>query len=302
MTSAAFLGMDVEGVERTATRFRTAARRIELLEREVDAIVGQLRGRWVGPGAQRFFDAWQSTYRPTCRRLGDDVERLASKLDAQAFDQTVTSATNNGTEAWAYRFTHVADWAGFGDVWDAFSDGWDGVSFVTNVLGVVLPIAGIVENLAPLGGSTWRYAGWVYDVTESVLHVAEIGRVLPVIGIGMDTISAVDHLFDDGRFNANGIDNALFDGTAAVLGGAALVASGSVVGLPAGVVLGGLAVGVSFAGVAYDRWNKNHSVKDFGAYKTVSRRAKAARRTADAAWNGGKKRAAAAADAAWPFD
>lgn len=217
--------------------------------RELHAAV--VKTGWKGPDSERFKARWNSTLRPTLRSTGAKLEDAAKLLVAQAAEQVEASAakdfaapprvpqnppTGNDGKKWSDVFTdpnyqHAP--GGLEFVWEKFFGG-DGA-----------------------GGSTFTNAmKWVADKFMWNLSLADdLAKYMPtfnkILGVGGKALAGLGIVLG-GLDIWSGIENKdpfrIADGTiSAGLSAASLVLMGSVVGAPAGVIVGavGLAWGIA---------------------------------------------------------
>lgn len=93
----AFVGMDVEQVEKLGNDLRSQAERIDEIGARIDDLIRQMATVWRGSDAERFADWWSGQHRPALRAVFDAIEGLARSAKNNAEDQTRASGAGSAS-------------------------------------------------------------------------------------------------------------------------------------------------------------------------------------------------------------
>lgn len=252
-------GMDTGRGREIAAQLRLQSGVVSDISTQGTAMMQLLEEVWSGPDAQEYGNRWTSA-RPQLDRVGQMLDDMGAELMRQAEDQDRASTQAGGGPDGGPRGPQLPTLPPMPSL-PSLPDIFDGVFELGK---------GLLEGL--LGGLRSLYStaaqlfvsglDFLRDTTKFLSKfrglgalLKGLGKGLPFLGSflsGLDIGEALHRLTRDGGWKdpdawlqlAQGGTGAI----AGVLGAAALVASGTIVGLPAGAVLGGAAL--VFGGVS----------------------------------------------------
>ncbi|WP_457963064.1 hypothetical protein M1E17_16485 [Arthrobacter sp. D1-29] len=263
-------GADIEQLRTLSKTMGQSGSRLKTVESTVNSLVQS--AAWKGADGDRFRSEWTSSLRPMLSRTSESLESQSQLLLKHADEQD--QASNSGRGAASSPAPSGAGDPGNGSGpernWgDAFTDpdyehAPGGIQWLLEKAGVndgsaASSIANALKFAADKFSWNLELAQVEAGVSKFFGFMGHAGKVLGVLG---GAIGVLDVL--------SGIDNKdpfrIADG---VIGGglsvAAVLATGTIVGAPAGVVLGGLALGWGLLGMMSGDVPVTKRIWDFGA-------------------------------------
>ncbi len=264
-------GADIEQLRTLSQSLGTSGSRLKTVESTVNSLVQS--AAWKGSDGDRFRSEWTSTLRPMLNKTSVSLQEQSRSLLKHADEQEKASTAGSaGTSSPAPSGPGGGSGGGSGPErgWgDSFTDpdyqhAPGGIEWLLEKIGLGDggPAADITSALMFVADKF----NWNLELAQVQSGVSKFfdfmkgaGKVLGVLGgaIGvLDIFSGIDNK-DPFR---------IADG---VIGGglsvAALVATGTIVGAPAGIVLGGLALGWGLLGMVSGDVPVTKRIWDFGA-------------------------------------
>ncbi|WP_426990105.1 WXG100 family type VII secretion target [Pseudarthrobacter sp. Y6] len=262
-------GADIEQLRALSKSLGHSGTRLKNVESSVNSLVQSTV--WKGEDGARFRSEWTSSLRPMLNKTSESLQEQSRSLLVHADEQDQASNSNAGAGAGSTPVTPGS--TGGSDPQRNWGDSFTDPDYQHAPSGIewLLEKIGVGDGSAASGIATaLMFAAdkfnWNLELAQVQAGVGKFfdfmkgaGKVLGVLGGAIGVLDVLSGIENKDPFR-------IADG---VIGGglsiAALVATGTIVGAPAGVVLGGLALGWGLLGMMSGDVPVTKRIWDFGA-------------------------------------
>lgn len=285
-------GADVEQLRALSKSMGQSALRLENVASTVNALVQS--AAWKGADGDTFRNAWTSSLRPMLNKAADSLQHHSKSLVVHAAEQE--KASNDGTHTASTAATPaqpLQQTSANGRNWgDAFTDpnyehAPSGMEWLLEKAGAedgnqASDIASALQFVADKFNWNLELAQVEKGVSRFFDFMKGAGKALGVLGGAIGALDVLSGIEGKDPFR-------IADG---VIGGglsiAALAATGTILGAPTGIVLGGIALGWGLLGMVSGDVPVTKRIWDFGAEVVGSVRDMAGAAKNAMGWAGGK--------------
>ena len=288
-------GADIEQLRALSKSMGQSRQRLQNVESTVNSLVQS--AEWKGADGENFRSAWTSSLRPMLSKATESLEHQSKSLLTQAAEQEqastgggVGASSTAGVDTSASTLTPTypkdRNWD------DAFTDpnyehAPSGVEWLLEKF-----IAGDGNEASDIVGAIQFVAdkfSWNIDLAQVEKGVSKFfdfmrgaGKVLGVLGTAVGALDIASGIEGKDPFR---VADGLIGGGLSI---AALAATGTILGAPAGLVLGGVALGWGLLGMASGDVPVTKRIWDFGKGVVGSVKDMAGAAKKAAGWAGGK--------------
>jgi uncharacterized protein YukE len=285
-------GADIEQLRALSQSLGRSGTRLKSVESTVNSLVQS--SAWKGTDGDRFRSEWSSSLRPmlshTSEALQDQSRSLLKHADEQ---EQASGAGPSSVPAGSGGGSGSANSSNPGPGWgDAFTDpnyqhASSGIEWLLEKMGVgdgsaASGIASALMFVADKFNWNLELAQVQAGVSKFFDFMKGAGKVLGVLGGAIGVLDVLSGIDGKDPFR---IADGLIGGGLSV---AALVATGTIVGAPAGIVLGGLALGWGLLGMMSGDVPVTKRIWDFGAGVVGAVKDVASAASDAVGWVGGK--------------
>ncbi|MFC9332622.1 hypothetical protein [Arthrobacter sp. NPDC057009] len=260
-------GADIDQLRALSKSIGQSKQRLENVESTVNSLLQS--AAWKGADGDKFRNAWTSSLRPMLSKATESLEHQSKSLLTQAAEQEKASSAG-GVNTSLTRGISVQASTGKSRNWGgAFTDpNYDhapsGVEWMVEKFGAedgnaASDIASAIQFVADKFSWTTDLGQIEKGVSKFFDFMRPVGKVLGVLGAAVGALDIGSGLEGKDPFR-------MADGfIGAGLSVAAIAATGTILGAPAGIVLGGVALGWGLLGMMSGDVPVTKRIWDFGA-------------------------------------
>ncbi|APX03183.1 hypothetical protein [Arthrobacter sp. QXT-31] len=283
-------GADIEQLRALSKSMGQSRQRLQNVESAVNSLVQS--AAWKGADGDKFRNAWTSSLRPMLSKATESLEHQSKSLLTQAAEQEKASSDGGVNTSSTTGISVQASTRKSRNWGDAFTDpnyehAPSGVEWLLEKFGAedgnaASDIASAIQFVADKFSWTTDLGQIEKGVSKFFDFMRPVGKVLGVLGTAVGALDILSGVEGKDPFR-------IADGfIGAGLSVAAIAATGTIFGAPAGIVLGGVALGWGLLGMMSGDVPVTKRIWDFGAGVVGGVRTMAGAAKDAVGWVGGK--------------